>query len=87
MPSFRKLSAAETAALERSPLAERAAQMLAYDALLADFAPGDYGQVELGDEDSRMAVLRRLHAAADRRGWRLAFNPGPTLIFCVEAAG
>lgn len=85
MPSFRKLSPAEIPA-KVSTLSARAQVAQAYDALLADFAIGDYGRVELVDGEQRNAVRSRLHAAARRRGLALRFRPGPgPLIFCVEA--
>ena len=86
MPSFRRLSAAETAPLERSSLGARAQIALAYDAYLADFAIDDYGQAELAAGERRAVVRRRLHAAARRRGFTLRFRPGPNtaLIFRVD---
>jgi len=88
MPSFRKLSEAEAAALRSRPLGARAQVAREYDAYLADFAIGDYGRAELHDGERRAVVRGRLQAAARRRGLSLRFRPGPTpaLIFRVEAA-
>jgi hypothetical protein len=86
MPSFRKLSPAEIPA-KVSTLSARAQVAQPYDALLADFAIGDYGRAELIAGERRNAVRSRLHAAARRRGLALRFRPGPgPLIFRVEAA-
>jgi len=85
MPSFRKLSPAETAMSQHTPSA-RAQVAQEYDALLVDFVIDEYGRAELVDGEQRNAVRSRLHAAARRRGLALRFRPGPgPLIFCVEA--
>lgn len=85
MPRFRKLSPAEIPA-KAPTLSTRAQVAQSYDALLADFAIGDYGRVELVDGERRNIVRSRLHAAARRRGVQLRFRPGPgPLIFRVEA--
>jgi len=88
MPSFRRLSAAEIAALEQDSLGARAKIAQVYDAYLANFAIGDYGRAELAAGERRAVVRERLHAAARRRGLALRFRPGPSkgLIFHVEAA-
>ena len=88
MPRFRKLNAAEIAALEQRPPGARAQVAREYDAYVADFAAGDYGRVELAAHEQRKVVRVRLHAAARRRGLVLRFRPGPSkaLIFRVEAA-
>src|SRR5262249_21341063 len=84
MPSLRKLSEAEIAALEQPAPDPRDQVAREYDTYLASFAIGDDGQVDLGDE-RRDVVRARLHAAACRRGLALRFRPGPgpALIFQV----
>ena len=86
MPSFRKLSPAEVAALDRPPIGARAEIARMYDAYLADFAVGEYGRADLLDGERRTLVRQRLQAAARRRGVVLhfRFGPGP-LIFQVAA--
>jgi hypothetical protein len=88
MPSFRKLSAAEIAALEQDSLGVRAQIARVYDAYLAGYTIGDYGRAELAAGERRTVVRHRLHAAARRRGLALRFRPGPgvALIFHVEVA-
>ena len=87
MPSFRKLSPAEIAALDQPPIGARAEIARAYDESLADFAAGDYGRAELVDGERRTTVRRRLQAAARRRGLALRFRSGPgPLTFHVGAA-
>jgi hypothetical protein len=88
MPSLRKLSLAEIAALDQPALSARAQAVREYDAYLADFAAGDYGRVELAEGERRAVVRGRLQAAARRRSLALRFRPGPdaALIFRVEVA-
>jgi len=87
MPSFRKVSPAEIAALDQPPIGARAEIARAYDAYLVDFAAGDSGRAELVDGERRAVVRRRLQAAARRRGLALRFRSGPgPLTFHVAAA-
>ncbi len=87
MPSFRKVSPAEIAALDQPRIGARAEIARAYDESLADFAAGDYGRAELVDGERRAVVRRRLHSAAQRRGLALRFRSGPgPLTFHVAAA-
>jgi hypothetical protein len=86
MPQMRKLSAAEIAILAYTDPDARAQVAQQYDALLAPFACGDYGLAEPEMGETRLAVRRRLNAAAERRGWVLAFLPsdGEQLVFRVR---
>jgi hypothetical protein len=87
MPQFRKVSPAEIAALDRPQHGARAQVAREYDAYLAGFAAGDYGQAALIDGERRAVVRQRLHAAARRRGLALRFRSGPgPLTFHVMAA-
>lgn len=87
MPSFRKLSATEAAALDDSPVGARAEIMHTYDVYLADFVVGDYGRAEVLGDERRAVVRRRLQAAAGRRSLVLRFRLGPgPLTFQVAAA-
>src|SRR6266542_4712439 len=87
MPSLRKLSEAEIAALEQPRIGARAQVAREYDEYLADFAAGDYGRAELVADERRKVVRRRLQAAARRRGLALRFRPGPgPLTFHVMVA-
>ena len=62
MPSLRKLSETEIAALEQPTPGLRAQVAQAYDEYLAGFAIGDYGHVELHEGERRDVVRTRLHA-------------------------
>ena len=87
MPSFRKVSPAEIAALDQPAVGARAEIAREYDAYLVGFAVGDYGQAALIDGERRAVVRQRLHAAARRRGLALRFRSGPgPLTFHVMVA-
>ena len=89
MPQFRKLTSAEIATLEYATPAWRDCITTEYDTLLAPFALGDYGLAEPAPGETRLAVRRRLNAAAERRGWRLLFVRAEEegLVFRVQAVG
>lgn len=88
MARSRKADQQETRTVAERPLSTRARIAQEYDALLADFAVGDYGKVDLSADDQRLTVRSRLQAAARRRSMSLRFRPGPStaLIFHVHAA-
>lgn len=88
MPSIRKLSPEEVTSRETSKLSQRQQTARQYDALLADFAPGEWAEVELDDGDNRLTVRNRLQAAAERRGFNLAFRrtSGNMVRFAIEEA-
>ena len=57
-----------------------------YDTLMAHFAAGEHGRVELGAGEDRVAVREMLQAAAQRRDLQLTFRRGRgPLTFRVEA--
>jgi len=89
VPQMRKLTSAEITSLYYSDPGVRAELVAHYDALLAPFDVGDYGLAEPEMGETRLAVRRRLQAAAGRRGWMLAFVPteGEGLVFQVRATG
>jgi len=81
------MSPAEIAVFDQPSLGPRAQVAQEYDAYLAGFAAGDYGQAALIDSERRAVVRRRLQAAARRRGLALRFRSGPgPLTFHVAAA-
>ena len=75
MPAVRKLDIAEVQTLERKSLGLRKAIATEYDRYLADFAPGDYGEVRLDTDEKRLTVRNRLKAAAERH------DPALALVF------
>lgn len=89
MPKMRKIPLTEIANLNYSNPEVRAELVAHYDGLLAPFAVGDYGLAEPEVGETRLAVRRRLTAAAARRGWMLNFvrTEGEALVFQVRASG
>ena len=74
MPEVRKLRPAEVETLERKPTSQRRQIEEQYDALLRDYALGEYGEALLEADEKRLTVRNRLRAAAARRGVGLAFK-------------
>jgi hypothetical protein len=74
MPEVRKLTPAEVETLERKPTSQRRQIEEQYDALLSDYAVGEYGEALLEGEEKRLTVRNRLRAAAARRGLGLDFK-------------
>ena len=74
MPQVRKLAPAEVETLEYKPKGQRKLIEEQYDAILSDYAVGDYGEALLEPEDNRLTVRNRLIAAAKRRGLGIAYR-------------
>jgi hypothetical protein len=75
MPTVRKLTSQEVQTLEYKGKGQRKLIEEQYDAFLADYGPGDYGEAELEDGENRLTVRNRFKAAAARRGVELVFPP------------
>ncbi|HMO58561.1 MAG TPA: hypothetical protein PKA05_04685 [Roseiflexaceae bacterium] len=73
MPKVRKLTADEVKLLERRGKSERRIIEEQYDEILAEFAAGDYGDVDLESNEKRPTVKNRLRAAAERRQLGIKF--------------
>lgn len=89
MPSTRKLDPEEIKRLEENEVnsgGQRAAILREYDGYLSEFAPGEYGEAVLAEDESKLNVRNRLKAAAERRGWTIEFirTSGPSLRFKVS---
>lgn len=86
MPVMRKLSPGEVQTLERKGKGQRKLVEEQYDAFLADYQEGDYGEAELEENEKRLTVRNRFKAAAARRGIELTFQrtTGSTLRFKVS---
>jgi hypothetical protein len=74
MPIIRKLTEQEVQTLERKGKGQRRLVEEQYDAFLADYGPGDYGEAELDEGEKRLTVRNRFKAAAARRGLNLVFQ-------------
>ena len=68
MPAVRKLTPEEVQVVEGKRKGPRKLTEEQYDAFLSEFAVGDYGEAQLGEDEKRLTVRNRLKAAAARRG-------------------
>ena len=74
MPQMRKLTSAEVQTLEYKPTGQRKLIEGQYDAILSDYAAGEYGEAALAPDEKRLTVRNRLRAAAVRRGLEIDFR-------------
>ena len=74
MPQLRKLTPAEVQTLEYKPTGQRKLIEQQYDAILSDYAVGEYGEAALDPDENRLTVRNRLRAAAVRRGLGIDFR-------------
>jgi uncharacterized protein len=74
MPNFRKLEPEEVKTIENKGKGQRKLTEEQYDAILADYEVGDYGEAILDAGDNRLTVRNRLKAAANRRGIGIDFR-------------
>jgi len=74
MPQLRKLTPAEVQTLEYKPTGQRKVIEQQYDAILSDYAAGEYGEAALEPDENRLTVRNRLRAAAVRRGLGVDFR-------------
>jgi hypothetical protein len=88
MPTIRKLSEQEVQTLENRGKGQRQLVEEQYDAFLADYGPGDYGEAELDEGENRLTVRNRFKAAAARRGLELVFprTTGNVMRFRIAPA-
>jgi hypothetical protein len=85
MPIVRKLTQQEVQTLENKGKGQRQLVEEQYDAFLAGYEAGDYGEAELDEGENRLTVRNRFKAAAARRGLELIFprTTGNVLRFQV----
>jgi hypothetical protein len=74
MPQMRKLAAEEVQALENKGKGQRKLVEEQYDAILSEYAVGDYGEAILEPGENRLTVRNRLRAAASRRNLGIEFK-------------
>jgi hypothetical protein len=89
MPQVRKLTPEETQAYQNKGKSQRKLAEEQYDAILSNYAVGDYGEALLEPEDNRLTVRNRLVAAAKRRGLGITFRRtgGELLRFQILSNG
>ncbi len=88
MPAIRKLNADEISAIEKSHKpgnkGVRAATAATYDALVAEFSAGEFGDFELSEGENKLTVRKHIAKAAERKGLAVEFPRGKKSV--VRAA-
>jgi hypothetical protein len=74
MPNFRKLDPSEVQTIQNKGKGERTLIAEQYDAILADYEVGDYGEAVLDEGENRLTIRNRMKAAASRRGIGIDFR-------------
>jgi hypothetical protein len=74
MPNFRKLDPEEVQAFQNKGKGTRKITEEQYDAFLADYEVGEYGEATLDEGENRLTVRNRMKAAATRRGVGIEFR-------------
>ena len=74
MPNFRKLDPEEIKAIENKGKGLRKQTEEMYDAILADYEVGEYGEATLDEGENRLTVRNRMKAAARRRNLAIDFR-------------
>jgi hypothetical protein len=87
MPNFRKLEPEEVQQIENKGKGQRKLTEEQYDAILAEYSIGDYGEALLDIDENRLTVRNRLKAAARRRSFGITFRrtKGDILRFQIVA--
>ena len=88
MPQVRKLAPEEVQTLQNKGKGQRKLVEEQYDAILAEYSIGDYGEATLEIEENRLTVRNRMKAAALRRNLAIDFRrtKGDILRFQIVAA-
>jgi hypothetical protein len=74
MPQVRKLAPEEVQQIQNKGKGERKLVEEQYDAILSDYAIGEYGEAALDVDEKRLTVRNRLKAAAGRRSLGINFR-------------
>jgi hypothetical protein len=74
MPNFRKLEPSEVQEIENKGKGLRKLIEEQYDAILAEYSIGDYGEATLEIDENRLTVRNRMKAAARRRNLAIDFR-------------
>jgi hypothetical protein len=85
MPTVRKLSSEEIQAQQDKGKGRHQLTSECYDRAIADFAPGNYGELLPDPGEKRLTANLRLKQAAQRRGFTIRFlrSSGEALLFKV----
>jgi hypothetical protein len=74
MPQVRKLAPEEVQDIQNKGKGLRTLVAEQYDAILSDYAVGEYGEATLESDENRLTVRNRMKAAAGRRNVGIAFR-------------
>jgi hypothetical protein len=74
VPQVRKLEPEEVQTIENKGKGLRKLTEEQYDAILADYQVGEYGEATLDEGENRLTVRNRMKAAATRRGIGIEFR-------------
>src|SRR5258707_15317034 len=74
MPQVRKLAPEEVQTIQNKGKGTRKLVEEQYDAILSDYAVGEYGEAVLDEDENRLTVRNRLRAAAGRRELGIFFR-------------
>ena len=74
MPQVRKLDPEEVKAYQDKGKGQRKLVEEQYDAILADYEVGEYGEATLDEGENRLTVRNRMKAAASRLGIGINFR-------------
>jgi hypothetical protein len=74
MPQVRKLAPEEVQTIQNKGKGTRKITEEQYDALLAGFEVGEYGEATLDEGENRLTTRNRMKAAATRRGLGINFR-------------
>src|SRR6187455_2364998 len=74
MPQVRKLAPEEVQTLQNKGKGQRKLVEEQYDAILSDYAVGEYGEATLESDENRLTVRNRFKAAAGRRSLGINFR-------------
>ena len=75
MPQVRKLAPEEVETIQNKGKGQRKLVEEQYDAILSDYAVGEYGEATLEPDENRLTVRNRLKAAAGQRSLGINFRP------------
>src|SRR3954452_15819978 len=74
MPQVRKLAPEEVQEIQNKGKGTRKLVEEQYNAILGDYAVGEYGEAVLDEGENRLTVRNRMKAAAGRRGFAINFR-------------
>lgn len=74
MPQVRKLAPEEVQTIQDKGKGQRKLTEEQYDAILSDYAVGEYGEATLEPDENRLTVRNRMQAAAGRRNLGINFR-------------